>query len=117
MKNILIFILFILSAININSQSDSVSFLNSETRNYDQIHIKLNLSFDFDEEKVNGNCEFSFSPLVNDFNELILHAKTMNVNSVSIAGRDLNFRQDEQHLFITMDKNYSEYDSLIVSIN
>ncbi|RPI70769.1 MAG: hypothetical protein EHM47_11540, partial [Ignavibacteriales bacterium] len=117
MKNIITVILFILSAININSQSDTVSLLNSETRNYDQIHIKLNLSFDFDKEKVNGNCEFYFSPLVNDFNELVLHSKTMNVNSVSIDGRDLNFRQDEQHLFITMDKSYSEYDSLTVSIN
>jgi len=118
MKNILrTSIIFFLFTINLISQADKVSFLNSETRNYDQKHIKLFLSFDFDEEKVIGNCEFSFSPLVNDFNELVLHAKTMKISSVKISDKEAQFNQDDQHLFIKMDKSYFPNDSVTVSID
>ena len=117
MKVILSTILFFLFTLKFFSQSDTISFLNSETRNYDQKHFKLSLSFNFDEAAVYGICEFSFSPLVNDFNELVLHAKTMKVNSVKISGKNLNFSQDEMHLFIEMDKNYTKNDSITVSID
>ncbi|MDO8550667.1 MAG: M1 family aminopeptidase [Ignavibacteria bacterium] len=111
------FIIFFLLPAKLLAQADTVSFLNSETRNYDQKHIKLSLSFDFNEEKVIGNCEFSFSPLVNDFNELVLHAKTMKVSSVKISGKVLQFNQDDKHLFVKMDKTYSPDDSITVSID
>ncbi len=118
MKNILkTFVIFFLFTTKLLSQADTISFLNSETRNYDQKHIKLSLSFDFDEEKVIGNCEFSFSPLTKDFNELALHAKTMKVSSVKISGKELQFNQDDKHLFIKMDKSYSPDDSITVSID
>lgn len=117
MKIIITAFLFFIFAAELTSQTDTISFLNHNTRNYDQKHIKLMLSFDFDEEKVNGVCEFSFSPLVNNFNELVLHAKTMKVNSVTASGSKLEFRQDEMHLFVEMDKEYSMDDSVSILID
>jgi len=118
MKNILYsLIFFFLPIINLLAQTDTISFLNAETKDYDQKHIKLNLAFDFNEEKVTGSCDFSFSPLINSFNELVLHSKTMKVSSVKIFDKQLHFKQDDQHLFIEMDKNYSEKDLVTVSIN
>ncbi|OGU72821.1 MAG: hypothetical protein A2V93_06725 [Ignavibacteria bacterium RBG_16_34_14] len=111
------FVIFFLFTVKILSQADTISFLNSETRNYDQKHINLSLSFDFDEEKVTGNCELSFSPLINNFNELVLHAKTMMVSSVKISGKELRFSKDDKHLFVAMDKTYSTDDSVTVSID
>src|SRR5690554_2224344 len=99
------------------AQVDTISFLNSETRNYDQHHVKLNISFDFEEEKVIGLCEFTFSPLTNDFKELVLHAKTMDVHYVKNADKDLRFNHDDQHLYITFDKLYSTEDTLTVVIS
>lgn len=110
-------IIFFLLTVKLFSQPDTVSFLNHETRNYDQKHIRLSLSFNFEEAQANGNCEFSFSPLINDFNELVLHAKTMKVSSVKTSDKLLNFRQDDLHLYIEMDRNYSTNDSVTVSID
>ena len=107
----------LLFSLKVFSQTDTVSFLNSQTRNYDQQHIKLAVSFDFNEEKVTGKCDFSFSPLVDDFKELVLHAKTTKVSSVTTVNKQLQFRQDDLHLFIEMDKDYSKDDSLTVSID
>ena len=108
---------FLFFSLKIFSQPDTVSFLNSQTRNYDQHHIKLTVAFDFNEEKVIGECDFSFSPLVDNFRELVLHAKTMKVGSVKVSNKELQFRQNDMHLFIEMDKDYSKEDSVTVSID
>jgi len=108
---------FLFFSLKIFSQPDTVSFLNSQTRNYDQHHIKLTVAFDFNEEKVIGECDFSFSPLVDNFSELVLHAKTMKVGSVKVSNKELQFRQNDMHLFIEMDKDYSKEDSVTVSID
>lgn len=105
MKIIYITLFFIIS---VYPQKDTVSFLDHSTRNYDQKHIKLNLSFDFYKAIVFGEAEFTFSPLNSDFNKLILHSKTTEVSSVNFNNNKLEFYQDANHLYINFDNQLSK---------
>ncbi len=109
--------LLLISAVSIKAQSEKGSVLNPLTRNYDQKNVKLFLSFNADSNEVIGREEFTFSPLSNSFDTLILDAKTIKVSSVKMNGTDLNFWQTKENTFIKLDKNYRRGDSLTVEIN
>jgi aminopeptidase N len=108
------FCLFFLLNLPVISAQDSL--LNINTRNYDQKHIKLNLKFDFDEAKVFGEAEFTFSVQKENLNSIILHAKTMSVTSIKNGGNDLKFRQDDDYLYINLEKNYNKNDEITLFI-
>lgn len=109
-----VFFLFSFLIINIYPQSDSI--LNVDTRDYDQKHVKLDLKFNFDEAKVSGNSEFTFSPLKDDFKRLILHSKTTEVSSVKFNGDDLAFSRDEDHLYIDFKAPLKKNEDAAVTI-
>lgn len=90
--------------------------LNHNSRDYDQIHIKLYLDFDFGKKTVNGISEYTFTPLKQEFSTLILHSKTTNVKSVRLAGKKLNHKSDDEYLKIEMNKKYSPQDTLTIVI-
>ena len=93
---------FLFSAF-IYAQSEQNYVLNSKTRNYDQKHVKLDLSFSFDKSEVFGKEEFTFSPLENNFQKLVLHSRTTQVSKVFFDGKELNFSQTDNLLFINFD--------------
>ncbi len=118
--NRIIFIsLFLIIASNklINAQSENSSVLNPETRNYDQINVKLNLKFNVDSSEVIGNEEFTFTPIKNNFDTLILDSKTIKVHSVSFMSNNLPFWQTDQNTFIKLNKPFNQGDSLTIIIN
>ena len=100
----------------IYAQTNDVSVLNPQTRNYDQKNVKLFLQFNADSNKVIGNEEFTFSPIKNNFDTLILDAKTIKVSSVKLGNADLSFWQTNENTFIKLDKSYNAGDSLTVQI-
>jgi aminopeptidase N len=104
---LIFFLLIILTPQKFFPQSDD-SLLNASNRNYDQKNIKLELSFNFDDESVNGIETITFIPLENDFNQLILHAKTMKINEVELNDALLKFHQDGKYLFIDLNKNFDK---------
>lgn len=111
-----LFLIIFLFSISIFPQKDTVSFLDHITRNYDQKHIKLNLSFDFEKAKVYGEAEFTFAPLENNFNKLILHSKTTEVSSVIMNGKNLNFYNDKNHLYIDLENSLNKGKDVTVNI-
>lgn len=111
-----LFLIIILFSISIFPQKDTISFLDHTTRNYDQKNIKLNLSFDFEQAKVFGEADFTFAPLENNFNKLILHSKTTNVSSVKLNGNELDFYQDKNHLYINFEKSLEKGKDATVNI-
>jgi aminopeptidase N len=116
-KNCAFFILIWFLSSVLLAQTDTTFVLNYETRNYDQKHIKLYIQVDFSEEKISGTCEFTFSPLIDEFKKLVLHSQLTNINSVTVNNKELSFTQDNQHLYINFDKTYSRYDEVTVIIN
>lgn len=91
--------------------------LDINSRDYDQKHVKLDLKFSFEEGKVMGKEEFTFSPLADNFTKLVLHSKTTEVNSVKLNGKELTFSNDENYLFINLDKSYNRNDELTIHID
>ncbi|HKI78551.1 MAG TPA: M1 family aminopeptidase [Ignavibacteriaceae bacterium] len=116
-----IFYLFIITFYSLSFISfaqDKKDFtLDINTRNYDQVNIKLKLNFDFDKEEVIGKEEFTFIPLVNDFNKLILHSKTTNVVGVTLNNDPLIFKEDNELLYIMLNKKLQKGDKSTVIIN
>ncbi len=110
-----LFILLLLFNFQSFSQSN-VSALTSDTRNFDQKNIKLNLQFNWDKKEVIGTAKITFSPLEDNFNLLTLHARTMKVSLVKIDSTQLKYSQDDQNLYIKMDKNYSKGTDVTVNI-
>ena len=94
----------------------SESAINASNRDYNQKNIKLNLKFNFDKAEVIGEADLTFTPLKNNFEKLILDAKTMKISSVELNGNQLKFSQDDQNLFITLDKPYKKGVDLTVKI-
>jgi aminopeptidase N len=109
-------ILFTIFTISLFSQNEFEDSLNINTRNYDQQHVLLNLKFNFDKQEVYGVEDFTFYPLVNNFEELTLHSKTTKVSEVTLGGKDLSFSQNEKHLYVTLDKQYKIGDKITVTI-
>jgi aminopeptidase N len=109
-------VIFILLSTSIYSQGELNDSLNINTRNYDQDHVKLNLKFNFDKQEVYGIEDFTFYPLINNFEKLTLHSRTTKVSEVTLNGKNLNFSQNEKHLYITLDKPYKIGDKITVTI-
>lgn len=107
---------FLLFANLCNAQSDTVSFLNEQTRNYDQTHLKLFLNFDFETETVFGKLEYTFVPLQSNFQKLMLHSKSTVVNKVIHKNQQLEFSTDQNHLYINFVKGLSQSDTTLVTI-
>ena len=98
-------------------QSSADTLLNEKNRNYDQKNVKLDLKFNFKDESILGSEEFTFSPLVNNFQKLVLHSRTTKVKSVKIKGKELKYTQDHNYLIIQLDKPYSINTEVTVLIN
>lgn len=119
LKKIFFICLFLIFASNefINAQSENASVLNPATRNYDQINVKLNLKFNVDSSEVIGNEEFTFTPMKNNFDTLILDSKTIKVSAVSYLGINLSYWQTDQNTFVKLNKPFNPGDSLTIIIN
>lgn len=111
----ILFALLILSQTSF-SQSDTVSVLNADTRNFNQLHLDLNLSFDFETATVFGELDYKFVPLENDFKSLTLHSKSTVVKSVTSNSTPLKFASDQNHLYVTLDKSASKRDTISITI-
>lgn len=109
---IILLMLFTLSGL----ASASSLKLDHTTRDYDQIHITLRLSFDFEKKQVKGKSEFTFTPLKNNFSLLRLHSKTTDIRSVTLGKKKLTFSSDGEILSITLDKKYRTQDTLTLAI-
>jgi aminopeptidase N len=113
-RAILYLILFLICSLNAQSQSKFV--LDIKTRNYDQKNVKLFLSFGFHKEEVIGKEEFTFAPLIDNFDQLILHCKTTKVSSVKYGNENLKFSQDSDLLYINFQEELNKNKNVTITI-
>lgn len=110
------FLILFISFIWIINLSAQLFVLDASTRDYDQIHISLDLSFNFEKGIVYGKEKFTFTPLTKKFTKLLLHSKSTEVKSVSIDTVNLPFLKDEDYLHIEMHKELSSKDTITIFI-
>lgn len=89
------------------------------SRDFDTKHIALDLKFDWKSSQTSGIERFTFAPLKNGFNQLVLDAGAMVFNSVKlVGGKDLQFSYDEPKALLTINfdraYNYGEDVTVII---
>ncbi len=117
MKKLFLYFLLFCFICNATVYAQESFKLNVDTRNYDQQHIKVTLTIDFDEQKIEGTAHLRFIPLTDGFDELILHTKSTVINEVKINDKSLLFEIKDDLLFITLDKVYPKGNEIEVEIN
>lgn len=89
----------------------------SETILTDLIHTKLEVNFDWTQSRMNGVATITAKPHFYQSSELILDAKGMDINSVSINGKALDFAYLEDVLSIDLDEMYTKDEQYTVVID
>ena len=91
----------------------------SKTRLFDLLHTKLEVSFNWQKQYLNGIATLSFKPYFYPSDKLELDAKGMDILSVELVGKKnqiLKYNYDQKIIKINLDKVYQKTDSFIVSI-
>jgi aminopeptidase N len=91
----------------------------SKTLKNDLLHTKLEVSFDWNKQYLNGTATLSFKPYFYPQNTLELDAKGMDIHSVMLVNpksQTLKFNYDKKKILITLDKTYQRKDSFTVQI-
>ncbi len=75
----------------------------ARSRDFDQQHVRLELSFDFSQKKVIGQATLRLVPIRNELSEVVLDSIGLTIESVTLAGKPLAFRTTEKELIIALD--------------
>ncbi len=98
----------------------------SNTKEFDLIHTKLDVRFNWEKAHMYGKAEISLTPHFYDQNELVLDARGMDIGKVQAITigedslplyRDLSYQYDSLKLTINLVKPYSKNDTLKVFID
>ncbi|WP_298764022.1 M1 family metallopeptidase [uncultured Polaribacter sp.] len=113
-KNSLILIVQFVFAINF--AQNTVAYKAEKEKKHNLIHTKLKVDFNFDKKQVNGEAWVTVKPHFYSTNTLILDAKAMLFQEVSLNGNILNYNYDDYQLNIKLPKNYTKEESFTIYI-
>ncbi len=93
----------------------------SETRVNDLLHTKLNVSFDWENRQLAGVATLTLTPYARPVDSLILDAKAMDINSVTMGDgtskmKDLEYKYDGWTLRIKLPKQYVRGEEYMLTI-
>ncbi|CAG5086222.1 M1 family aminopeptidase [Parvicella tangerina] len=93
----------------------------SETRVNDLLHTKLKVSFDWANRQLIGVATLTLTPYARPVDSLILDAKAMDINSVTLGDgtskmKDLDYKYDGWSLRIKLPKQYVRGEEYSVTI-
>ncbi len=89
----------------------------TETVKTDLIHTKLEVSFNWENQTMNGKAWITAKPHFYDSDSLILDAKGMKINTVSLGDLQLKYSYADDILRIKLDKIYTRDESYTVTID
>lgn len=89
----------------------------SETLLTDLVHTKLEVDFIWEKSQMNGVATITAKPHFYATNKLILDAKGMEIHSVKMNKREMEFDYKDDILTITLDKEYTRNDEYTVIID
>jgi len=91
----------------------------SRSRPVDLLHTKLDISFDWKNQYLNGVAYLTFKPLFYPQNEVVLDAKGMDIHSVDLinpSATPLKYSYDNEKLAIALNKTYERKDTFLIRI-
>ena len=89
----------------------------TETVLTDLVHTKLEVNFNWAESRMNGIATITATPHFYASNKLILDAKGMIINSVSMNETDLEYTYDNAFLTVDLGKTFTRADKYTVVID
>jgi len=87
---------------------------------YDQRNIKLDLRFDWEQEKAIGTATITFAPMVKDLRRVDFDAAYMSISAAALAsGTPLKFENDvtKEKVSVLLDRPYQPSEELTVVIS
>jgi aminopeptidase N len=88
----------------------------SRTILFDLIHTSLQVSFDWENSRLNGVASVTLSPRFYSQDTLVLDAKDMDIHFVFLDKQQLKYLYDGAQLRIALNKTYTRNDTLTVKI-
>lgn len=96
-------------------------YMPSETRVFDLLHTRLEVSFDWSKSQLNGKAYLDLKPYFYATNTLVLDAKGFDVHKVGIVKdeieSELQFKYDGAFITITLDKEYTRKETIRVTVD
>ncbi|MGA0232728.1 MAG: M1 family metallopeptidase, partial [Saprospiraceae bacterium] len=89
----------------------------SATRKHDLLHTKLELSFDWEKQYVNGKAELTLRPFFYPTDQLVLDAKVFDIHSVTMDGNMLEYDYDLQKLSINLGRKFTRDEKYTIQID
>lgn len=89
----------------------------AETIKTDLIHTRLEVSFDWENSRLNGIAFITAKPHFYATDSLILDAKGMEINDVSIGSKKLRFTYKDDYLRINLGKTYKRDEKYTLMID
>ena len=95
------------------------SYRPSAKRINDLLHTKLELRFDWAQEKVIGKATLRFKPYFYPAAELVLDAKNFEIQQVQLlpAAKNLSYEYDGKQLRIQLDRTYRREETYTIAID
>ncbi len=95
-----------------------LTYQGTVTRDWDLLHTKLDLSFDWKNEKVIGSATLTLTPVFYKQSSLVLDAVNFEIKRMTINGKLTSaFENTDRQLMISLEKDYKKDDELIVEID
>lgn len=91
----------------------------SATRTLDILHTRLEISFDWSKQRLNGKALLQAKPYFYPMKEAVLDAKNFDIKTISLtnaSGPALKYSYDSLSITITLDKEYTRQDTFSLYI-
>jgi aminopeptidase N len=100
-------------------QQTLLPYQETSPRTFDLLHTKLDLTFDWSEQKVFGVASLVLTPYFYPASTLILDAKDFNINKIRLDDSEsaLDFSYDNDQINITLDRIYEHGEKLEIIID
>ena len=91
--------------------------LDEKSRDFDQLHIKLEIKLNIPAGSLAGKANYKILPLTDNFRLLRLHTESTEINDIVCEGRPLNYKIDEGVLYIEMHRAFRKTDTVDLLIS
>jgi aminopeptidase N len=109
------------SVIRLQKEKDIKSYQPSARRDFDILHMDLDLVFDWKNQAVIGKARIQMKPYFSPEKVLVLDAKDFEVGAISLIEGDstqkLSYRYDEKQISVFLPKEFNSKDTFEIEIN